>query len=540
MKGHVFVVRGDLTLLHCDARLFPTDSQFQITSLFGREVGLDDGGFLDIEPWEADERTRLFDAAVVPQTWLGRIALERVLPDERAVADWFAGGIRAFVEQALIKVRTKNLGRPPLLAINLVGTGDGGAHLRKGLVLDAIFEEVRSICSESTVDLAVVCWDASAYAAAQRARQHAFSVYDSAVRAAVPIASEAGGNWDFGPRTAMLHEHAGRLAAHTRAGRLSLFLGAGVSAGAGIPSWAQLLTAINRELGHEAVDEARATRLDPRDFAALVERRFQTSRGKNPDFGKTLASKLRSDRHSLQHGLIAALPVHEVVTTNFDNLFELAARSAGRTLSVLPADPQPDAERWLLKIHGSVDQPGSIVFTRAAYLDAPREQGALFGLVQAMLLTRHMLFIGYSLSDEDFHEVVYDVRRAMPGSVRRDKLGTAVTLFEDTLKCELWQDDVDVVAVRDAPTGEPTDVDIAEAARDVERFLDLVGFLTADMARFVLDDAYVDMLNLSEQRLGQTLRSVIDAVDPSDDGPGWKQVNELLHRLGRPAAIAHD
>jgi hypothetical protein len=69
--------------------------------------------------------------------------------------------------------------------------------------------------------------------------------------------------------------------------------------------------------------------------------------------------------YSLSHALLAGLPVREVVTTNYDRLFETAWEAAAaepladqstfhvpcRT-SVIPHDIQPHAARWLLKLHG--------------------------------------------------------------------------------------------------------------------------------------------------------------------------------------------
>src|SRR5207302_7615765 len=46
--------------------------------------------------------------------------------------------------------------------------------------------------------------------------------------------------------------------------------------------------------------------------------------------------------------------------------------------------------------------PEDIVLTRSDYLAMPRQYGALIGLVQGMLMMRHMMFVGYSLQDEDF------------------------------------------------------------------------------------------------------------------------------------------
>jgi hypothetical protein len=67
----------------------------------------------------------------------------------------------------------------------------------------------------------------------------------------------------------------------------------------------------------------------------------------------------------------------------------------GRTLA--RGLPTPEATRWLLKLHGTVERPESIVLSREDYLHW-EEQGSAFGaVVQALLLTRHLLFVGYGL-----------------------------------------------------------------------------------------------------------------------------------------------
>ena len=54
-------------------------------------------------------------------------------------------------------------------------------------------------------------------------------------------------------------------------------------------------------------------------------------------------------RHSPQHALLAGLPFKGCVTTNFDELFELAVRGAGAEMAVLPTDVGRVTDRWCLK-----------------------------------------------------------------------------------------------------------------------------------------------------------------------------------------------
>jgi len=76
------------------------------------------------------------------------------------------------------------------------------------------------------------------------------------------------------------------------------------------------------------------------------------------ELGAHVVEVIGNASHYLSHALLANLPVTEVVTTNYDCLFEGASEDAGHPVRVLPqhaADHQP---RWLLKMHGSVEQPG--------------------------------------------------------------------------------------------------------------------------------------------------------------------------------------
>jgi SIR2-like domain len=66
-------------------------------------------------------------------------------------------------------------------------------------------------------------------------------------------------------------------------------------------------------------------------------------------------------------------------------------------------------------------------------------EGALYGIVQALLVTKHLLFVGYSLSDEDFHELADEIRTALePTAAERTQLGTVLTI-EESAWGRLWK-----------------------------------------------------------------------------------------------------
>jgi hypothetical protein len=118
------------------------------------------------------------------------------------------------------------------------------------------------------------------------------------------------------------------------------------------------------------------------------------------------------------------------VTTNYDQLFEEASAASRIKVSVLPYDPSADNERWVLKMHGCISHPQDIVLTRVDYLRYESRRAALMGIVQSLLITKvplptitsslrrfvlmriavqHMLFVGFGMTDDNFHRCDYAI-----------------------------------------------------------------------------------------------------------------------------------
>lgn len=170
-------------------------------------------------------------------------------------------------------------------------------------------------------------------------------------------------------------------------------------------------------------------------------------RERGESIGNATAAILESRRHyALAHSLLAALPVREAITTNYDHLFEDAWKQSDPSgLSVLPGEIRPNTRRWLLKMHGCVSDPERIVLTRSSYTRYDEHLPALTGMVQAFLVTRHVLFVGFSLADDNFHRIVDAVRRLRHSAGSRDRFGTALTLGNGGLAEVLWEHDLERV-----------------------------------------------------------------------------------------------
>ncbi|OGQ24428.1 MAG: hypothetical protein A2138_05095 [Deltaproteobacteria bacterium RBG_16_71_12] len=507
--AHVFVCRGDLMHIACDAWLVPG----------GHGPG---GTWREALPpktaWRrlADDERAVLLADVPEREPLP--VLTDVTGSNRHGPEWYVDGARHFMRVAVRELR--RLGRKPkhgrarhLLALPLLGTGGGGGELLSGevvrLLLPVLQDEAARVAAEGTpVDVVLVLKEGPAHAAAQTERL----LDEDAAFGALPKA---------------LRAQADALAERARRGELVLFLGAGVSRPAGLPSWDELLRLLARERMPGAVlDDLQ--RLSELDRAALVQRRLQPGE----TMGGAVAALLKSlaRRHSLGHALLANLPVDEVVTTNYDDLFEHASLDVERPCKVIPGQPVARGERFILKMHGCVSRPHSIVLTREDYLKFQENRTALAGIVQALLLTRHMLFVGFGFSDDDFHRIAHAVRGALRGDqgpARRAPFGTNLVVGDKSLVRELWADDLDWVALLEHAN------DAAEQARLAEVFLDRLAARSVSATAHLGDSRYEAVLTPGERALRDRIDRFVEEATPEERATAaWGEVERLRERLG--------
>ncbi|MGY1665979.1 SIR2 family NAD-dependent protein deacylase [Geodermatophilus sp. SYSU D00696] len=505
MSGHVFVVGADLTRLSCDDVLVPTGRTLRVAASWRRllPAGLvtdeDEQGVCVDLAWSGTERVLPVPGPGPRQAWL----LDTVDDDGRGL-DWLLDGAR----EALAAVAAREVDRPVhgrarrLVGLPALGTGWGGAAGRRGDLIRQLLPVLREAAGEHGFDVALVLRGSSDLAAAQRIRR-----------------GESTG-WDLPEPLCALAEQLGERA---RRGQLALFIGAGVSAAAGLPTWEQLLGELAGHTGLGGDLREGLTRLPPQDAAALLAR--ELGRERLEDF---VQERFGPGPYALAHALIADLPVQEFVTTNYDPLVELAAADIGRDLAVLPYDEARPGRPWLLKLHGDAAHPDSVVLTREEYLQLGDSRAALSGVLHSLLLTRHVLFVGTSMLDDDLIRIAHQVRSAVQGSRQsRHRSGTVLALQEDTARSRLWEQDVETVAMARGDTAP------AEAARRLEVLLDLLGCLSAPPTGYLLDPAYRGMLDADERRLAEALQEVAGRLP---EGPATTsaagEVAALLRRLG--------
>ena len=234
-----------------------------------------------------------------------------------------------------------------------------------------------------------------------------------------------------------------------------------------------------------------------------------------------------------------------MITTNYDQLFEDAwSLSDPNGLSILPGGMRPDARRWLLKMHGCLSDPERVVLTRSSYTRYDEQLPVLSGMVQAFLVTRHVLFAGFSLTDDNFHRIVDAVRRLRGESGRPGHFGTALSLGAGGLAEVLWERDIRRVRMDDTPETAPG-FSAAESARRLEVFLDYLVSRTRDAGHLLVGERFDPLLTPGERRLRDALVRFVEDVKGPDatvvrGAVAWPQIERLLRGLGfdPPADLA--
>lgn len=519
--GHVFVVHSRLQDLQYDATLIPTDRPLSVRSYWRPVLNVPalpgDVGHLDVSAIRPASWPRPFariaptgDQGPTAPTWFidttsgGSDPGQRV---DRVMAN-LAGALREIVASGI----SPGTGRAiPLIAVPTLGVRGGGLNSKRGLIVRRLLEQCQSFVLANAVDIVIAAANASDYAAFQHQRRH--------------------GNHAFLSLSVDLQQHGTKLAGLARDGHLALFLGAGVSIPAGLPSWSGLLDDLRME-SHTSQDELESLR-SPLDQAELLQRRL----GGSQLLKEKIAERFQGgNRPGISHLQLAALGCSEVITTNYDSLFETAVnlkREDGSRMAVLPYEQKKPFQDWILKMHGDLSHPGKVVLSRSDFVGYSASSGPIGAIVQALMLTKHLLVVGTSLTDDNFLRLAYEVRNYLRNNppaegAEAGEIGTVLDLQTDSAKKALWDGTFNVLGV-----AEPG-VSREDQARQLSIMLDFIA-MRAARPDWLLDPRYDDLLTPQEARVADDARrlcgSLAGLVEEDDDN-GWSRLASLLTGMG--------
>ena len=190
-------------------------------------------------------------------------------------------------------------------------------------------------------------------------------------------------------------------------GTAVVFAGAGLSVASGYVDWRGLMRDIASELGL-SVD--RETNLVAGAQYHLNERRNR-SRINQKIIDEFIAGHGLNDNHKI----LARLPIATYWTTNYDRMIETALEASGKVVDVKHSVAQLKTtvrgrQALVYKMHGDAGDPDHAVLTKDDYEGYFRDREPFVTALSGDLVSKTILFVGFSFSDPNIDYVMSRVR----------------------------------------------------------------------------------------------------------------------------------
>lgn len=393
MPGQLFITPGDISQLTADAIAFSTSTSFaasgnlhpafcahvpgfaaaieQLRRDHGHRCHVGDAFWLPLDP-----ARKPHGVAVVAATGRAPDTDDKAGAAVQGAIDCAVRGLRDGLK------RTDHL----LVALPAFRVGMGGDHRdRQRSARAQVAAALAALHRHPDIDVAFITYTPALYHIFLEARRQILGA------PAVPLPTE--------------------LIRALCAGECVAFIGAGMSRGAALPDWGQLIARLAGELGVDTKD------VDYLDLAQWHRERFghaALAEIIRQTFGTSTVPALPT----LAHYLLLSLPVRLVLTTNYDDLIE-------RALAALKRFPvkvarQEDVVRTgrtgevcVVKIHGDADRAEEIVLSRDDYDEFFERRPAMALLLEGLLLNQTFFFVGYGLRDPNFRQLFSRIGRML-------------------------------------------------------------------------------------------------------------------------------
>ena len=209
-----------------------------------------------------------------------------------------------------------------------------------------------------------------------------------------------------------------KIAEECKGGNIVFFLGSGISIGndfqMGFPSGFMLSKILSKDLlNREPFQNETLMQISQQII-------WKNNGSRQPLESYLLNIFLNPNVMPLQtHQYLAELNTR-MITTNYDRLIEEAFRNSNLKLSTIINDGDliHSEENILIKIHGCISQVQNCVITEEDYYRWMSFDTEMKNLVRAWLLMFRIVFIGYSLGDINFRQLIVELRRKFGGSFK--------------------------------------------------------------------------------------------------------------------------
>ncbi len=186
---------------------------------------------------------------------------------------------------------------------------------------------------------------------------------------------------------------------------LSIFAGAGISAESKLPKWGDLINELQKCLYGDTKIYGDTKKNE--DYLVLAEK-FYNQFGES-FYYQTLKSLIPNNAkpNDLHLGIVK-LNIKNLITTNWDNLFEQAINEEGRFFNIIKNDKDIGSSTGFakfIKMHGSLDE-NNIVFKEQDYLEYSKHFPLIENYIKGVFSTDTVILLGYSLSDQNVKQVI--------------------------------------------------------------------------------------------------------------------------------------
>ena len=199
-------------------------------------------------------------------------------------------------------------------------------------------------------------------------------------------------------------------------GTAAVFAGAALSRPAGFVDWKELLRDLAHELGLDVEIE--------QDLSLVAQYHINASNQSRDRLNQLLVNEFsQSARPTTAHEVLARLPIRIFWTTNYDPLIEDALDAQGKKVDVKTAGSRLTTTRpgWhaaVYKMHGDIADPERMVITRDDYERYARNHAPFLAALQADLVGKTFLFLGFSFTDPNLDFVLGQLRASLGDSPR--------------------------------------------------------------------------------------------------------------------------
>jgi nucleoside phosphorylase len=190
-------------------------------------------------------------------------------------------------------------------------------------------------------------------------------------------------------------------------GSVILFIGIGLSVGAGLPNWTNLIRPLAQSVSYELPSEDKFITVD---HLLAATQRYENQRGRHSLIQYMLENL---DTTNIQptpvHQIITSLQTRAVFTTNYDDLIEQALRKAGHRFNIIVSETELAFWRGdrvqVVKLCGDLRRLTSIVLTKYDFNTYFATRPRVAERLRTSLENNTVLFLGYSLQDPFFNQI---------------------------------------------------------------------------------------------------------------------------------------